>query len=219
MLANIIDQIATFIQQVVQSLGYPGLGAVMFLENIFPPIPSELIMPFSGFLVGRGEFSFVGVWVASTVGSVLGALALYGLGRWLGEAVIRSILRRWGNLLTVHESDYDRALRYFQRYGDAIIFFGRLIPLVRSIVSIPAGANKMPLPKFIAWTTLGSALWNGVLAFAGMELGANWEQVIHFIEQYQNVVVGGLVVAGLAFGFFMARRIWRRHFAVSSAAG
>lgn len=194
-MSELLERIGEFVQSLILQLGYPGVGIVMFLENVFPPIPSEVVMPFAGFLVGRGELSFVGIWIAGVIGSVLGAIILYYIGMWVGDAVVRGFLRRYGKWIMTSEADYDRALKFFERYGTAVVFFGRLIPLVRSIISIPAGANHMPLPRFLLFTALGSAIWSGALAYAGVVMGENWEEIIGFVEQYQDITVIVLVVA------------------------
>ena len=193
-MSQILEQIAEFVQSLILQIGYPGVAIVMFLENVFPPIPSEVVMPFAGFLVGRGELSFVGIWIAGTLGAVLGAVVLYYIGMWFGDAVIRNFLRRYGKWIMTSEADYDRALKIFEKYGNVVVFFGRLIPLVRSIISLPAGANHMPLPRFLLFTTLGAAIWTGALAYAGVVLGENWEEIIGFIDQYQDLTVIVLVV-------------------------
>lgn len=210
-MAQLLEHLALWIEEIIQTIGYPGVAIVMFAENVFPPIPSELIMPFAGFLVGRGEFNFVGVWIAGIIGSVLGAMILYYIGMWAGDAVVRRFLRRYGHLFTISEKEYDRALKFFERYGDAIVFFGRLIPLVRSIISIPAGANRMPLPKFVLFTALGSAIWSGALAYAGMMLGEHWERVIGFVESYQDIVTVIFVGLGLLFVAWIASRMLNRN--------
>jgi membrane protein DedA with SNARE-associated domain len=209
-MAQFLEQLGSWIEQLIQTIGYPGIAFMMFAENVFPPIPSELIMPFAGFLVGRGEFNFVGVVVAGVLGSVLGAIVLYYIGMWAGDKVLRAFLRRYGYLFTVSEKEYDRALSFFARYGDVIVFFGRLIPLVRSIISIPAGANHMPLPKFILFTAIGSAIWSGVLAYAGVALGENWEQVIGFVENYQDIVTVVVAIIGVVFAGWIVSRIISR---------
>lgn len=196
-MSELLERIGEFVQSLILQMGYPGVGIVMFLENVFPPIPSEVVMPFAGFLVGRGELSFVGIWIAGVIGSVLGAIILYYIGMWVGDAVVRGFLRRYGKWIMTSEADYDRALKFFERYGTAVVFFGRLIPLVRSIISIPAGANHMPLPRFLLFTALGSAIWSGALAYAGVVLGENWEEIIGFVEQYQDITVIVLVVGVL----------------------
>lgn len=211
-MSGLLDQIATIIQDIILTLGYPGVALIMFTENVFPPIPSELVMPFAGFVAGQGQLSFVGVWLAGVIGSVAGAVVLYYVGMFFGDAVLRRILRRWGKVLTVSEADYDRALRFFDKYGAWVVFFGRLIPLIRSIISIPAGADHMPLPKFLILTTLGSAIWGFALTYAGLLLGENWHDVTDFIEQYQDVVVVAVVlIVVLVVVWFVWSRLRRRN--------
>ncbi|MBE2271720.1 MAG: DedA family protein [Anaerolinea sp.] len=193
-MSALLDQLATFIQDLILTLGYPGVTLIMLVENVFPPIPSELVMPFAGFTVAQGKLTFVGVWIAGTLGSVLGAVVLYYIGMVLGDTVLRRLIRRYGKWLTVSEADYDRALKVFAKYGDIVVFIGRVFPLIRSIISLPAGAHHMPLPRFILLTTLGSAIWSGLLAYGGLVLGDNWESVTTFIERYQEITV--IVVAG-----------------------
>jgi membrane protein DedA with SNARE-associated domain len=209
-MSEILEQVGALVQRLILQLGYPGVGAVMFIENVFPPIPSEVVMPFAGFLVGRGELSFVGILVAGTLGSVLGALLLYYVGMWVGDGVVRGFLRRYGKWIMTSEADYNRALRFFDRYGSAVVFFGRLIPLVRSIISIPAGANHMPLPRFLLFTTLGAALWSGALAYAGVVMGENWHQIISLIDRYQTLtIIVAVVAAVLLAGGWLFRRLKR----------
>jgi membrane protein DedA with SNARE-associated domain len=209
-MAQLLEQLGIWIEQIIQTIGYPGIAFVMFAENVFPPIPSELIMPFAGFLVGRGEFNFIGVWLAGVIGSVLGAIVLYYIGMWAGDKVLRTFLQRYGKYFTVTEREYDRALDFFARYGDAMVLIGRVIPLVRSIISLPAGANHMPMFRFILFTTIGSAIWSGALAYAGVLLGENWEEVIGFIENYQDIVMAVVVIIGVVFvGWIVSRIITR----------
>lgn len=216
-MTELLQQLSVLIEDIIRTIGYPGVAAVMFAENVFPPIPSELIMPFAGFLVGQDpRYNFYLMWLAGTIGTVLGALVLYYIGWWAGDTVIRNFLRRYGRWITVSEADYDRSLRVFGKYGSAIVFFGRLVPLVRSIISLPAGANHMPMPQFLLYTTLGSAIWTGLLTFAGLQLGENWEQVAAFVGQYQDVVkvivVAAVVLLG---GWFIVSRIRARRVSVA----
>lgn len=206
-MSEILDQLATTIQDVIEAIGYPGITFIIFLENVFPPIPSELVLPFAGFLVHEGDLNFFGVWIASTIGSLLGALALYWIGAWADDHVVRGFIRRYGRWFTISEKDYDRALHFFDRYGNIMVFTGRLIPIVRSIISLPAGADKMPIPKFLLFTALGSMIWNGLLVFAGMQLGENWEDVISFVERYQRVTIVIIAVAVLIFAGFRAKQM------------
>jgi membrane protein DedA with SNARE-associated domain len=209
-MAEIIEQLKVWIESIVSSLGYPGIVLIMALENIFPPIPSELVMPFAGFLVVSGRYSLVGVVLAGMLGSVIGALVLYYFGRWADEVVIRSFLRRFGRYLGVSEKDLDVAMGYFARHGQVIVFFGRLIPLVRSLISIPAGMQRMPLGTFLLFTVLGTTTWCAILAYAGMVLGANWPAVIDFISQYQRVVLVLLAVAVVGFIAYRLRSRFMR---------
>jgi len=212
-MAQLLDQLATFIQEIIRTIGYPGIAFFMFAENVFPPIPSEIIMPFAGFLAAEptSGLTFVGVWIAGIIGTVLGALVLYYIGLWAGDAVLRRLLQRYGRWVNISEKDYDRALGFFNRYGEIVVLVGRVIPVVRSIVSLPAGADHMPLPKFLLYTTIGSAIWSGALAYAGMVLGANWAQVIDFIEQYQDIVMIGLIILGVLFVGWVAYRFINRN--------
>lgn len=209
-MVEVLERMRLWIEAAVAFLGYPGIVLVMALENIFPPIPSELVMPFAGFLVADGQYSFVGVVVAGTLGSVLGALVLYYFGRWSDERLVRRFVRRYGRFLGVSEKDLDTALGYFARYGEAIVFFGRLIPLVRSLISIPAGMQRMPLRTFLAYTVLGTTLWCAALGYAGLLLGENWAAVLGFIKQYQRVVLGALAVALALFVYSRVRAVRRR---------
>jgi membrane protein DedA with SNARE-associated domain len=210
------EQLRVWTEEIVALLGYPGITVMMLFENIFPPIPAEVVMPFSGFLVVRGEFNMLAVIIAGTIGSVLGALVLYGFGRWARERVVRKVVRRYGRFLQVSEADLDRSLATFNRYGDAVVLFGRVIPLFRTFVSIPAGICKMPLPRFIVFTVLGSSLWNAGLTYIGVALGENWGEMLMFLDRYKvvtNVVVAlvaVLLVARFVANYFRVAEEGRR---------
>ena len=185
--------IGQLVLDVIEALGYVGLALLLVAENLFPPIPSEVVLPLAGFLVGRGDLNLWGAMVAATFGSVVGAVVLYGLGRWGG----RRLVLRYGKWLRVDEEALGRAEGWFGRYGDWIVLVARVVPLARSIVSIPAGTARMPLPRFVILTTIGSAAWNGILIGAGVALGANWQVVEGWVGSYSNVVliVGAAAVA------------------------
>ncbi|NLF77623.1 MAG: DedA family protein [Chloroflexi bacterium] len=205
-MAEILDKLSILIEDIIAALGYPGITLVMFLENIFPPIPSEIVMPFAGFLVAdNGEMTFPGIVIAGTLGSVLGALVIYYVGVWADDLVIRRFIRRYGRYFTVSEQDLDRALSFFDRYGEAIVFFGRLIPIIRSLISLPAGMKRMPLRRFLLFTALGTAIWTALLSAAGVILKENWEDILTFIDTYQMVT---LVVVGAAVLVLVIRRYW-----------
>lgn len=209
-MAELLEKLALLIQDIITTIGYPGITGIMFTESVFPPIPSELVMPFAGFLAGRGELNFVGVFLAGVLGAVLGALLLYYLGMWAGDAVIRRFIARYGRWLTLSEADYDRALRFFSRYGEWVVFFGRCIPIVRSLISLPAGAERMPIPRFLLFTVLGSAIWTGLLTYAGMILGENWKQILVFMEQYQDLTMLALGLVGVLFVVWLGYRMVTR---------
>jgi membrane protein DedA with SNARE-associated domain len=200
---KMLEQIHLWLEQVIITLGYTGIVIVMFLESLFPPIPTELLMPFAGLMVNQGHFSFSGVLLAGTAGSLLGALTLYYLGQYVGEPLIRSVIRRYGPYLLLTERDLNRSLHFFERYSEAVVFFGRFIPLIRSLISLPAGLTRMPLGRFLLFTTLGSGLWNGLMSYIGVILGENWAELLIFVKQYEILVVVALVALIL---FFVLKR-------------
>jgi membrane protein DedA with SNARE-associated domain len=186
-----LGDIGGWVLDVIAALGYVGLAMLLIAENLFPPIPSEVVLPLAGFLVGRGDLVFWQALLAATFGSVAGALILYALGRYGG----RKLVLRYGRFLHVDEEGLDRADGWFRRYGDWVVLFARVVPLARSVVSIPAGTMKMPAIRFTVLTAIGSLAWNTLLIGAGVILGANWQVVETWVGSYSNVV---LVVAALA---------------------
>ncbi|GAA1841707.1 DedA family protein [Asanoa iriomotensis] len=162
---------------VIDSLGTVGVGLLVALENLVPPIPSEIVLTLGGFLANQGRMSFPLVIVAATTGAVVGALILYWLGRSLGE----DRLKRWlDHIPLVDTEDLEKADRWFERHENAAVLFGRCVPVVRSLVSIPAGANEMPLGRFVLYTAIGSGVWNTLFVGAGFALGSRW----HLVDQY-----------------------------------
>ena len=201
---NFVGDILAWILGLVETLGYVGLAIVVALENVFPPIPSEAILPLAGFLVGQGRMTFIGAVVASTLGSVVGALVLYWLGYALGEDRVRRLIVKHGRWMLLDESDLDRSKGWFDHHGRAAVFLARLAPLARSLISVPAGVAKMPLWTFVIYTTAGSGLWNAALIAAGWALGANWT----LVEQYQGYFgTAFLVLMGGAIAWFVIRRL------------
>lgn len=189
--ASAADTIRSFIEVG----GYPALALLIFAENIFPPIPSELVLPLAGFYVSQGVLAFLPAVIVATIGSLTGAFVLYALGRHGG----RPLVLRYGRVLHVSEERLDRADGWVTRHGDAAVLFGRMVPGVRSIVSIPAGVAKMGIPRFTVLTALGSAAWNSVLIGAGWALGANWSQVSDAVGRLSSVLLV-LVVLGVGAG-------------------
>ena len=194
--------LAGWVTGVIVSFGYWGVVFLMVAENLFPPIPSEVILPLAGFLVWRDDLGFVPVLGVSILGSLLGAFILYSLGRWGG----RELVLRHARLLRVKEAELDRADDWFDRYGGVVVLVGRLVPGVRSVVSIPAGMAEMPLGQFALLTTLGSSVWNALLIGAGWTLGENWERVSHFVDSVSNYALVVLLLAAIGLGIWWWRR-------------
>ncbi len=203
-----IERLAEFATNVIESIGYPGLTILVALENVFPPIPSEVILPLAGFMTGQGRFGFVLVILATTLGSVLGALMLYGIGAAIGKRRIGALVARYGHWALLTPVDLTKAEQWFERYGPIAVFVGRLVPIVRSLVSIPAGYQRMPLPQFIALTFFGSMLWNGTLVTLGWVLGENWHAIETYVGWLQYLVLA--IVAILVVKFIWQRLRTRR---------
>lgn len=186
---------ADWVQNLMDSLGYLGILLLMIVENLFPPIPSELIMPSAGFAASRGDLNLLLVIAVGTLGSVLGTLPLYYLGRAFGEERLVQWADRYGHWLTLRGEDIRRADDWFDRYGAGAVLFGRLVPGIRSLLSLPAGMSEMPLPTFLLYSTIGSGLWAGALAGAGFLLGENYDQVEQYLGPASKVILAVMVLA------------------------
>ncbi|MGK5532779.1 DedA family protein [Streptomyces sp. URMC 129] len=184
-------------------LGAPGAGVAIALENLFPPLPSEVILPLAGFTAGQGRMNLWAVLLCTTLGSVVGALALYGVGAVFGRERLVAVAAR---MPLVRVSAIERTEAWFARHGTKAVFLGRMIPLFRSLVSVPAGVERMPLVTFTWLTALGSALWNTVFVLAGYRLGEDWERVSDLVGLYSRAVAG---VACLAVAVLVALRLTR----------
>ncbi|GLX08344.1 DedA family protein [Microbispora sp. NBRC 16548] len=183
-----IGGIAGWAMELTERLGAPGAGVAIALENLFPPLPSEVILPLAGFTAARGDMSLVAALLWTTAGSVVGALALYCVGALLGRERTVAVAAR---LPLVKISDIEKAEAWFARHGVKTVFFGRMIPIFRSLISVPAGVERMPLGTFLLFTTLGSLIWNTVFVLAGYLLGENW----HLVEEYMGIVSKVVVAA------------------------
>jgi membrane protein DedA with SNARE-associated domain len=196
-----------WITNTMNSLGYLGIGLLMFLENIFPPIPSELIMPLAGFTVAQGKLNFGMVILAGVLGTVLGALPWYYAGKILGEQRLKSWADRYGRWLTISSKDIDRADRWFDKHADKAVFFCRLVPGIRTLISLPAGISGMHLVPFLLYSTLGTLLWVSLLTYAGYVLGDNYELVEKYLAPVSKIVLITLVIG---FIIWLVRRNMRR---------
>lgn len=199
-MSNLLEPIVQAVVSLVGALGAPGVGIAVAAENLFPPIPSEVILPSAGFAAASGSMGLVSAIVWATIGSVVGALALYALGAWFGRARFYSLASK---IPFVKEADIERAEAWFVRRGPLAVLLGRVVPVVRSLISIPAGIERMKLLPFTLYTAIGSALWNSVLIGAGYALGANWAIVEEWISRYQLIVFG---LAGIALAVWMVRK-------------
>ncbi|MFB9603235.1 DedA family protein [Streptomyces roseofulvus] len=183
--------IAGWAAGLVDALGGPGAGAAIALENLFPPLPSEVILPLTGFAAGQGVLSLASALFWTTLGSVVGALALYGIGALFGRDRMYAL---WGRLPLVKVADLERTEAWFRRHGTKAVLLGRMVPIFRSLISVPAGVERMPVPLFLLLTTVGSLVWNSVLVLAGYALGDRWE----LVESYVGVASKAVVVLVLA---------------------
>ena len=200
-----LDAVSQWAVGLMETIGAPGAGLAIALENLFPPLPSEVILPLAGFTASQGSFSLVAAIAWTTLGSVAGALVLYLLGATLGRRRMRAIV---GRVPLVDLQDVDRVEAWFARHGYQAVFFGRMIPLFRSLISIPAGIEKMPLAMFVALTTAGSLIWNTVFVMAGFYLGESWHVVERYAGVFQKLVIGAVVVAVV---LFVVSKIRKRH--------
>lgn len=197
-----LDALSEIARDAVETAGYWGLFGAMVGENLFPPIPSELVLPLAGFEVSDGDMTFVFALLAATAGSLTGAVILYAIGLYGG----RPVVYRYRRVLRVSEADLDRADAWFDRWGSWVVLGARVVPIARSLVSIPAGMSEMPLGRFLALTTIGSMIWNAILIGAGYQLGANWEDVTNVAERYSTVMKVVAVLAVVAFVVWVFRR-------------
>lgn len=192
-----------FILHIIEQFGYFGVFFLILIENVFPPIPSEVILLFSGFFSSYTSISVFYMILASTLGSFLGAIILYYIGKIFNKERLKKIVNgRLGKILFLKENDIDKADEWFDNKGNKSVFFCRFVPIVRSLISIPAGMSEMPMGKFIIYTICGSMIWNTVLICLGYRLGSNWEYVLTILDKYQMVVI---VILVIIFGYVIIK--------------
>ncbi len=193
----------TWITDIMEQFGYAGIFLMLALENIFPPIPSEVILPFGGFMTTTSGLTIPGVLIASTAGSLLGAVILYWIGRLLDVSRMERIVDRYGKWIRIKKSDIRKADAWFDKYGYWTVLFCRMVPLVRSLISIPAGMSGMKFGLFMLFTAIGTLGWNTLLILLGAALGESWEDIGGYIDTYSSVVyvllAGGILVLGLLY--------------------
>jgi membrane protein DedA with SNARE-associated domain len=181
-----------WINNTIRALGYGGVAVLTFLENVFPPIPSEIVIPLAGFVAAQGDLRLWGVIAAGSVGSLTGAAVWYEVGRRLGEKRLRAWVERYGKWITLSPSDVDRAQQWFARHGRTSVFVGRMVPGVRTFVSLPAGFARMPIGPFLIYSAAGTLAWTAALAYAGVVLRANYEIVGDYVGAATNIIFAGL---------------------------
>ncbi|HAA9474421.1 TPA_asm: DedA family protein [Listeria monocytogenes] len=197
----------TWITSIMADFGYIGIFVLIMVENLFPPIPSEIILTFGGFMTTVTSLNVVMVIIVATLGSVVGAILLYKVASYFGKERLTKIVLKYGRILRLKESDIERAESFFLKYGSWAVFLCRMIPLIRSLISIPAGMTKMKMSRFLILTTAGSLLWNTVLIGLGAVLGESWNEIVVFMDSFSTIIysiIAILVVVGLGF-FFRAR--------------
>ena len=192
-----------WITHTMTALGYWGIGLLMFLENLFPPIPSELIMPLAGFTVSKGQMNFQYAVLAGVLGAVLGAVPWYYAGKLVSEERLGAIADRYGKWLGISGADIDKANRWFYRHGNQAVLLGRLVPGIRTLISLPAGISQMRLAPFLVYSTIGTTIWTAFLTYAGYLLGAHYDRVDDYLAPVSKIVLGGLLVA---LGVWIGRR-------------
>ncbi|OCA82097.1 DedA family protein [Pseudobacillus wudalianchiensis] len=186
----------SWITNIMEQFGYVGIFLLITLENLFPPIPSEVILTFGGFMTTHTSLSVFGVVMTSTFGSVAGAIILYSIGLLIDVHKIERVVEKWGHLLRLSKKDVDKANDWFSKYGVWTVFFCRFVPLIRSLISLPAGMMRMNFWVFLVFTTLGTLIWNAVLVNVGAAVGGSWDKIVGYMDIYSNVMYG---VLGLLF--------------------
>jgi membrane protein DedA with SNARE-associated domain len=194
MVYTLLETIGTFIMKVISTLGLPGIVSLMAIESACIPLPSEVIMPFSGFLASKGRFSLLAVSLAGTAGCLIGSIPAYYLGKYGG----RPIIEKYGKYLLMSNRDLDVADRWFKDYGEATIFFARLLPVVRTFIAFPAGVARMNLIKFSIYTILGSFPWCFGLAYVGYRMGKNWPLIREYFHKF-DLLIGGVLLVGIIY--------------------
>jgi membrane protein DedA with SNARE-associated domain len=219
-----LGDLANWVQDVINQFGYVGVALLVVIENVFPPIPSEIVLPFAGFVaqqsattdalnVAQSDTSVVGMMIAATIGSVIGALILYAIAAAIGPERLRAFVERFGRWFGVKPSDLVRAEAWFDQRSTVAVLVGRCVPLIRSIVSIPAGFRRMKLTSFALLTAIGSAVWNIALIGTGAVLGDQWERVGEYVGVFQWFVIGAILILLVR---FILTRVKRRRTSVKS---
>lgn len=192
---------------IMNKFGYLGVFFLIAIENIFPPIPSEVILLFGGFMTTYSKLKIIGVIIASTLGSLVGAIILYYIGKILNKERLKKIVRgKTGKILRLKEADIDKADNWFDTKGNKTVFFCRFVPILRSLISIPAGMSEMEMPKFLLYTTIGSSIWNSILTIIGSMVGENWKSIVEIFDKYSHITLIVLIILFIIFIVFYIKK-------------
>ncbi len=214
-MAEIINQITMFFEQLLLVFGYPGMFLVQVLENVFTPIPTEPLLPLAGMMAAQGKINLIAIWATAVAGSTTGSFILYQVGKRGGEPVVRALIRRWGKYTGMTESTLDYTLKMCKQYGGWMVFFGRFLPVVRPTMSIVSGMSQLPLKIFIPCTALSTGTAIAIYMLAGYVLGENWRLILDIIRQYEpliiiaGAIIGTIVVSYVIWRWLKIRRIYR----------
>lgn len=204
---SIIEQIVLWVINLISNVGYPGVFLLMALESALIPIPSEVIMPFSGFLVASGKFDFVTVVFLGALGNLAGSWIAYGLGYWGQDRIVRRLVVKYGKFILLTEDEYNHALKLFGKHGQWVAAVSRVLPAIRTVISLPAGISKLPFWKFSALTFFGSLIWSAFLTYIGVLLGANWEAIRPYFRKFDYLII---VVAFVLVGAYLYYKLLRK---------
>ena len=205
-----LETLGTFVINIISDVGYLGIFILMALESACIPIPSEVTMPFSGSLVALGRFNLWMVVLIGALGNLAGSLLAYAIGYWGQDKIVRILIVKYGRYFLISEHEYDRAQKWFLKYGEIIVIASRMLPVIRTFISLPAGIAKMNLTKFILYTTIGSFFWSLVLTSVGMILGQNWQSLEVYFRQFDVLIVAGLTVGGLFYLYHKYKQLKKR---------
>jgi membrane protein DedA with SNARE-associated domain len=206
-----LSQLASWVETVIEKIGYLGVGLLVGLENVIPVIPSEIVQPYAGFVAQKDGFGAVVLMIiVATIGSVVGSLAMYGIAASIGPVRLRAFVNRYGSWVGISEHELTRAENWFDRRATIAVLVGRCVPLIRAVVSIPAGFRRMKLMPYIVYTAIGSLVWNILLIGAGALLGDNWERVGEVFSPIQKLVELAVVAAVVVFAWLRVRKLYRK---------
>lgn len=205
-----MEQIGLVLTHYISSFGYPAIFLLMTAESALIPIPSEITMPFSGFLAAQGYLNLPAIVAVGAVGNLVGSLIAYGIGYWGSEVGVRTVIKRYGKWILVTVDEYDKAVVWFKNYGPIIALFSRVLPVVRTFISLPAGVSRMNILTFSFYTLVGSLIWSFVLALTGYKLGERWSVLGEYFHKFDLIIVSAVVIVALAYVYYKVKKIRRQ---------